>query len=153
MVCAFDATSACRAEDTGPIKFSRQPGKVLVHSSDKTIATYVYEDPQILRPYFTALKAPSGVQVTRHHPPREGVDSDDHATMHPGLWLAFGDISDNDFWRNKARVKHDCFIEEPHADDRHAGFTVKNQYMADGKIVCEETCRRSCRRPCIGSSQ
>ena len=31
-------------------------------------------------------------------------DLDDHPTMHPGLWLAFGDINGADFWRNKGRV-------------------------------------------------
>ncbi len=61
--------------------------------------------------------------------------------MHPGLWLAFGDISGNDFWRNKARVKHAGFIREPHADEKYAGFTVRNQYLSNGKIVCEEACK------------
>jgi hypothetical protein len=118
-----------------------QPGKVIVKVGDKTIATYVYEDPKILRPYFTGLRAPSGVQVTRHHPPREGIDADDHATMHPGLWLAFGDISGYDFWRNKARVKHAGFVERPHRGEKYAGFAVRNQYIANARMVCEETCR------------
>ncbi|MEA3224898.1 MAG: DUF6807 family protein, partial [Planctomycetota bacterium] len=121
--------------------FRRQPGRILVNVESKTIATYVYDDPQILRPYFTNLKAPLGVQVTRRHPPRKGIDADDHATMHPGLWLAFGDISGNDFWRNKARVKHAGFVREPYADSKHAGFTVRNQYVAGERIVCEETCK------------
>ncbi len=140
-LCLCSATSICRADDDGKITFRQQSGKIVICVDDKTIATYVYEDPQILRPYFTGLKAPSGVQVTRHHPPRKGVDADDHATMHPGLWLAFGDISGNDFWRNKSRVKHAGFIREPYVDSKHAGFTVQNQYMANEEIVCEETCK------------
>jgi alpha-glucuronidase/polygalacturonase len=123
------------------ITFREQPGKIFINIDDKTVATYVYEDPQILRPYFTALKAPSGVEVTRRHPPRKDVDSDDHATMHPGLWLAFGDISGSDFWRNKARVKHAGFIKQPYADKECAGFVVRNQYVANEKIVCEEICK------------
>ena len=62
------AASICYARD-GKVTFQEQPGKVLINIDGKTIATYVYEDPKILRPYFTNLKAPSGVQVTRHHPP------------------------------------------------------------------------------------
>jgi len=123
------------------ITFRQQPGKILIYVDDQTIATYVYEDPEILRPYFAALKAPSGVQVTRHHPPRKGVDADDHATMHPGLWLAFGDINGSDFWRNKARVKHAGFVEEPFTRNEYAGFTVRNQYLGNERIICEETCR------------
>ena len=127
--------------DNSRITFRQQPGKILIYVDDQTIATYVYEDPEILRPYFAALKTPSGVQVTRHHPPRKGVDADDHATMHPGLWLAFGDISGNDFWRNKARVKHAGFVEEPFAGNECVGFTVRNQYVANERIICEETCK------------
>jgi hypothetical protein len=61
--------------------------------------------------------------------------------MHPGLWLAFGDIGGYDFWRNKASVKHAGFVEQPHAGESHAGFTVRNQYVAKERIVCEETCK------------
>jgi hypothetical protein len=50
------------------------------------------------------LRAPSGVAVTRHHPPIAGSDATDHDTMHPGVWLAFGDLNAQDFWRNKARI-------------------------------------------------
>ena len=135
VLCLGNATSMCCADDNSKITFRQQPGKIVICVDDKTIATYVYEDPQILRPYFTGLKAPSGVQVTRRHPPRKDVDADDHATMHPGLWLAFGDISGSDFWRNKARVKHAGFIKEPYVGGKQAGFTVRNQYMANGKIV------------------
>ena len=138
-----DAIPVDMENDTSRITFEAHPGRILVNIDRKTMATYVYEDPDILRPYFTALKAPSGVQVTRHHPPRKGLDADDHATMHPGLWLAFGDISGNDFWRNKAGVKHAGFIKEPYVSSEHAGFAVRNQYLTNGEIVCEETCKIS----------
>ena len=52
----------------------------------------MFADRAILRPYFTRVHAPSGVQVTRAHPPRPGIDAIDHDTMHPGIWLAFGDL-------------------------------------------------------------
>ena len=39
------------------------------------------------------------MQVTRHHPPIEGQDRVDHGTFHPGIWMAFGDISGSDYWR------------------------------------------------------
>ena len=139
LLCFCNATSICCADDN--VTFRRRPGRVVINVDDKTKATNVYGDPQILRPYFTGLRAPSGVQVTRHHPPRKGIDADDHATMHPGLWLAFGDISGNDFWRNKARVKHVGFSKEPYAGEKCAGFAVRNRYMANGKVICQETCK------------
>jgi len=143
MSYSCDAIPNDKQENSSRIVFDVQQSRILIDIDGTTIATYVFEDPDILRPYFTALKAPSGVQVTRHHPPRKGLDADDHATMHPGLWLAFGDISGNDFWRNKARVKHAGFINEPHVSGEYGGFTVRNQYLANGKVVCEETCKIS----------
>ena len=84
---------------------------------------------------------PNGKQVTRTHPPVEGKDATDHGTMHPGLWLAFGDVSGADFSRNKATVKHVEFVEKPKATKDGGSFVVKNRYLVGEKTVCEEVCR------------
>ncbi len=133
-------TSSCHGAN-GKIVFQQRPGKLLINIDSQTIATYVYEDSKILRPYFTGLKSPDGVGVTRNHPPRKGIDSGDHGSIHPGLWMAFGDINGNDFWRNKAAVKHAGFVKEPHTRKKQAGFTVKNQYIANDNVICEEICK------------
>jgi hypothetical protein len=122
------------------VTFESQENAVLIRADNRPLATYVYRDPEILRPYFKDVCAPGGVQVTRHHPPREGVDPLDHATMHPGLWLAFGDLGGADFWRNKATVAHGGFVQAPHAEGDKGTFTVRNQYMAEGTAICEEIC-------------
>jgi hypothetical protein len=122
------------------VTFESQENAVLIRADNRPLATYVYRDPEILRPYFKDVCAPGGVQVTRHHPPREGVDPLDHATMHPGLWLAFGDLGGADFWRNKATVAHGGFVQAPHAEGDKGTFTVRNQYMAEGAAICEEIC-------------
>jgi hypothetical protein len=70
-----------------------------------------------------------------------GRDATDHATMHPGLWLAFGDISGADFWRNKGVVRHAGFVEEPVADAQGGRFAVRNLYVSEGTTLCEEVCR------------
>jgi hypothetical protein len=81
------------------------------------------------------------VPVTRHHPPQPG-DLDDHATFHPGIWLAFGDLSGADSWRLKARVEHAGFVESPAVRDGIVKFTVHNRYLDEtGKVaVCNEVC-------------
>jgi len=62
----------------------------------------------LVSPYFANVYSPEGTKVTRNHPPREG-DAADHLTMHPGIWLAFGELSSQDYWRNKARIEHRRF--------------------------------------------
>ncbi len=130
----------CGAQGEGRITFAERPGVVSVRVGGAALATYVYEDEKIARPYFKDLCAPGGVQVTRPCPPREGIDRTDHGDMHPGLWLAFGDISGADFWRNKARVEHVKFVKRPWAKQKRGGFTVHNRYRAGEKVICEEIC-------------
>jgi len=122
------------------VAFQPQGDALLIRVDDRPLATYVYRDPEILRPYFKDVYVPGGVQVTRHHPPREGADPLDHETMHPGLWLAFGDLGGADFWRNKATVAHGGFVQAPHAEGDTGTFTVRNRYMAEGSVICEEIC-------------
>src|SRR3712207_4280801 len=92
------------------IGFDSKPGRIEVRLGRAVIATYVYDDAKTHRPFFEHLRTASGVQVTRNRPPVAGKDAVDHADMHPGLWLAFGDVAGSDFWRNKGpRVGHERF--------------------------------------------
>jgi hypothetical protein len=124
-----------------PVTFERQESRLLIKVNGSDFTTYVWNDPTVKRPYFAHLRSPKGVQVTRTFPPVAGRDATDHATMHPGLWLAFGDISGADFWRNKGVVRHAGFVEESVADPQSGRFAVRNLYVSNGKTVCQEVCR------------
>jgi len=131
------------ARGAGPrVQFRRAEARVDISIGGKPFAAYFFRDPEIPRPYFAHVRAPSGVQVTRHHPPQPG-DSQDHPGYHPGLWLAFGDIDGNDDWRLKARVVHEAFLQPPVGGDQQGRFAVKNRYLsADGsRTVCFEDAR------------
>ncbi len=84
-----------------------------IRLGEQRVASYHREDAKILRPFFSSLRTPRGSQVTRNHPPIEGADATDHDTMHPGVWMAFGDISGQDFWRNKATMKFERTVLAP----------------------------------------
>ncbi len=122
------------------ITFEQQGDSLRIRADGRPLATYVYRDKEILRPYFKDLCAPGGIQVTRRHPPREGADPVDHATMHPGLWLAFGDLGGADFWRNKADVVHAGFVRAPNVEGDRGTFAVRNDYVAGGVTLCWEVC-------------
>jgi hypothetical protein len=131
-----------RAADLPNAGFQTVPGEICVTVSGKPVATYLYADEKIQRPYFAHVKSPGGTQVTRNHPPIAGKDRDDHGTMHPGIWMAFGDLDGEDFWRNKGRVVHEEFVTEPTGGPGKGTFTVRNRYeRTDGEPVCHETCR------------
>jgi hypothetical protein len=116
-------------------------GKLCVVIDGLPVAVYYYQDEKITRPFFAHVRAPNGMQVTRNHPPIEGQDLVDHDTFHPGIWLAFGDISGSDYWRMKAAVRHKEFVESPRSGKGQASFAVRNQYLDQNdpsRVVCEE---------------
>ncbi len=132
------------ADESLPLAFAHTDGKVVVTAGEHPLITYVYQDPHITRPYFYHAHAPGGIQVTRNFPPIEGQDATDHADLHPGLWLAFGDISGSDYWRLKARVQHAEFLQLPQGKGDSGGFAVRNRYLAHddpSRTICQEDCR------------
>jgi hypothetical protein len=89
-----------------PPGIRQQPDRLILSDRHGLIGEFVYRDEKIRRPYLTRLQTLSGKQVTRNHPPVEGTDATDHDTMHPGIWLGFGDFAGSDFWRNKGTIDH-----------------------------------------------
>lgn len=143
-ILATAITASAANSEAPAVEFARGNGKVTVAIDGLPVAVYCYHDGTIPRPYFAHVRAPSGVQVTRHHPPIEGQDIVDHPTLHPGMWMSFGDISGSDYWRNMARVRHVKFIEEPHGGPGKGAFAVRNEYLNQrdpSKVVCNETAR------------
>ncbi len=124
----------------GKVEFdTSNEGKVVVTIDGEPVADYVYEDEDISRPYFAHLRTPDSPQITRNHPPVPGKDRADHPTFHPGLWMSFGDISGNDYWRLAAPVEQVAI--ETDADQN--SLTVQNRYLSQedpSQVVCEEEC-------------
>lgn len=122
------------------LTFDRQAERVTITVAGEPFAKYVFSDKEVARPYFCDVHAAGGIPVTRRHPPVEGTDQTDHAMMHPGLWLAFGDLGGADFWRNKGRVEHVEFVEAPRVEQDRGRFVVKNRYVSDTRTLCSEVC-------------
>jgi len=126
----------------GVFTVEEEDDRLLISLHDGAIAQFVFRDEKILRPYFANLHTPNGLQVTRNHPPIDGTDAIDHDTMHPGVWLGFGDISGNDYWRNKSRIAHLRFTEPPSAEDDKLSFATESQLLtSDGQPLCRMICR------------
>lgn len=123
------------------VGFAESDEQIAITVDGRPFASYVYRDDKILRPYLAHVFAPGGVQVTRNHPPIAGVDRTDHDAMHPGIWLAFGDLGGADFWRNKGRVELVEIVERPHAIAGGGRFAVELRYRAADRTICNESCR------------
>jgi len=115
----------------------RAADQITVTRDGRPVGEYVFRDAKISRPYWTRLHAPGGTLVSRRHPPVPGEDAVDHDTMHPGLWLAFGDLNGVDFWRNKGRIEHVRFVNDSVAGADGVSFAVEDRYLAPtGSEVC-----------------
>ncbi|HZN68626.1 MAG TPA: DUF6807 family protein [Tepidisphaeraceae bacterium] len=123
-------------EPPSPLK-----GKLALNVNNRPFATWSPGDGATHRPHFFDLRDARGARLTRNHPPEEGVDPADHADMHPGLWLAFGDVAGKDFWRNKGPVVTSRVVANPSSKDGRGTFTVSNEYRDGDRAVCRETCR------------
>ena len=117
---------------------------VVTEAGGEPVAAFVFADSSVGRPAIRDLAAPGGAIVTRPCPPRPGIDADDHATMHPGVWLGFSDLSGADPWRHKTAVRFAGFEGEPAVTEDAATFTALIDYLdapADGpdaRVVCRE---------------
>ncbi|MFM1767613.1 MAG: hypothetical protein RJA22_142 [Verrucomicrobiota bacterium] len=130
------ATAAMDWPAGAGFRFRPGEGRWVIAHSGQPVAEFVYRDARILRPYFANVQAPGAVPATRRHPPLPGVDATDHDTMHPGLWLAFGDINGVDFWRNRGRLEHVRFLAEPAPGGDRLAFATECRLQApDGSVL------------------
>ena len=143
MVLITSVISSAVAEEPERVSvgFEARSASLAISVDGQPFATYRFEDQETSRPFFQDLYAPGGLRITRNRPPKPGQDPVDHATMHPGLWMAFGDISGADFWRNKDRVRHLEFIGQPAPGMGRGEFAVRNRYEKGGKSIGEEIAR------------
>lgn len=109
-----------------PIKAELKAGHLLLSCSNLPLGEFWFDHPKILRPFFANLRAPDGTRVTRTFPPIEGIDAMDHADMHPGLWLGFGDLGGEDFWRNKGKIRHNRFITDSRFKEGRLAFATES---------------------------
>lgn len=110
--------------------FQVREDRLRISLDGESIVDFVFRDPDILRPYFANAKLADGRMLTRNHPPIADLDAVDHDRMHPGIWLGFGDINGEDFWRNKAGMEHTGFIEQPRVDATGLRFATGCQLRA-----------------------
>ena len=129
-------TSDSSNQTASPWSIEPQAGKLILKHRGVALTVFHYQDDQCLRPFFSNVRTLNGTQVTRNHPPSPGVDPDDHADMHCGIWLGFGDINGHDFWRNKARIRHRRFLSEPTLAADRIDFTSEDELIdPQGKSI------------------
>lgn len=118
--------------------FREDGNRLHLHLGKTQIATYLLGHEQLTRRAFINMRTPSGIQVTRNFPARRPDDLDPssrdaeriiHPLMHPGLWMSFGWIDGNDFWRLNSKVQFEKYLEKPISSGLEASFSTRDRYL------------------------
>ena len=136
----------------GSFRFLIENGEVQLFLDQERVATYLLKHDKLTRRAFVNVRTPSGIPVTRNFPPKLPEDLDPgfkgengmvHPMMHAGLWMSFGWIDGNDYWRLTSKVEHEGFLEVPVGKRGEAGFKSRDRYVSsDG---AETICMRDTR--------
>lgn len=125
LVCALALVLGNVLDAVEPITAEEKAGRLILTQGSTTVGEFIFDHPQMRRPGFANMRAPGGIPITRNFPPIEGVDATDHPDLHPGIWLGFGDLAGEDFWRNKGTIRHDRFIEKAAWQDGRLSFATQ----------------------------
>lgn len=138
--------------DRDGFSFREHNDRLEIFFKAQQIATYLKQHPRLTRRALVNLRTPEGIQVTRNFPPRRPEDIDPgyqaedgiiHPVMHPGLWIGFGDVNGNDYWRLQAQVQFNGYVEPPAGSRGTGSFAVSNLFLSEDRqdVVCNEITR------------
>jgi hypothetical protein len=137
MIAKAHLTAASRAKGAG-VKVSEVGEKLRVEVNGKLFTEYNFKDAPF--PYFYPVIGPTGVNITRHWPMKEGKDEAQDHPHHRSLWFTHGEVNGHDFWQGRNdRIVHDEFLKV--SSGRKVGI-IKSQnkwVAANGKVVCTDT--------------
>jgi len=114
--------------------------KIKVNINGQLFTEYNFKDGPF--PYFYPVIGPTGVNVTRHWPIKEGLDEGDDKLDHPhhrSLWFTHGGVNGHDFWSGKNdKIVHDKFLEVT-SGSKVGVIKSQNKWVAaDGQTVCTD---------------
>ena len=127
-----------KAHRAGGVRVSEVGEKLRVEVNGKLFTEYNFKDAPF--PYFYPVIGPTGVNITRHWPMKEGKDEAQDHPHHRSLWFTHGEVNGHDFWQGRNdRIIHDEFLKV--SSGRKVGV-IKSQnkwVAANGKVVCTDT--------------
>jgi hypothetical protein len=126
-----DASSADR------VKLTRDGDVIAVTIDNELFTAYHYADAD--RPYFYPVIGPTGENVTRHWPMKDGVGEEQDHPHQRSLWFTHGDVNGHDFWNEgKGPRIIQTSIELESGADKGVLTTTSEWQTKEGEIVCTD---------------
>ncbi len=120
------------------VKILQGEKKLKVEINGTLFTEYNFKDGPF--PYFYPVIGPTGVNITRHWPMKEGKDEAQDHRHHRSLWFTHGEVNGHDFWQGRDdKIVHDKFVKV--SSGRKVGIIQsQNKWVAaNGEVVCTDT--------------
>jgi hypothetical protein len=124
------------------VTVEQSKGGAVVKIDGEVFAEYLTQPGQ--QPAIWPVIGPTGKPMTRSYPlgPLLKGEMDDHPHHH-SIWFNHGDTNKRDFWRSNEESRQDNQIvhrefREIEGDGKTATVVTVNDWMADGKKLCED---------------
>ena len=132
------AVSSPKNDKAAGVKIIELADKVKVEINGQLFTEYNFKDAAF--PYFYPVIGPTGVNITRHFPMKEGENEEHDHPHQRSLWFTHGDVNGRDFWQGRdEKIVHDRFLEISSGLDVGV-IKSQNKWVArDGTVVCTDT--------------
>jgi hypothetical protein len=125
------------APGSGSVKITEEEDKLTVVINGQLFTQYNFKDAAF--PYFYPVIGPTGINITRHWPMKEGENEEYDHPHHRSLWFAHGDVNGHDFWQGRdEKIVHDKFLLI--SGSKGGIIKSQNKWIAtNGQIICTDT--------------
>ena len=120
------------------VRLEAVPSGLKISIDGGHFTTYVTKGAS--RPYCWPIIGPTGEEVTRAYPMRDGVETEqsDHP-HHRSLWFGYDKVNGHDFWRGgKATTVHRRFLEVRSGPVFGEFVSQVDWISTEGKKICED---------------
>ncbi len=126
--------------DNRGVKITEGIGKLRVEINGELFTEYNFGD--VPKPYFYPVIGPTGENITRHWPMKEGENEEHDHPHQRSLWFAHGNVNGQDFWSEEkgfGRIVHDKFLMIISGPEVGVIKSRNKWVAANGKVVCTDS--------------
>lgn len=140
MAVQTQSSGSASGDGNKGIKITNIGEKLKVEINGRLFTEYNFKDEKAAFPYFYPVIGPTGVNITRHWPMKEGENEEHDHPHHRSLWFAHGEVNGNDFWHGDSeKIIHDEFIKISSGPEVGI-IQSRNKWVAKtGQVVCTDT--------------
>ena len=141
MLCLCSPTvSSQQTHNNSGVKITELGEKLRVEINGKLFTEYHFKN--VPRPYLYPVIGPTGDNITRHWPMKEGENEEHDHPHHRSLWFTHGDVNGYDFWsegKGSGRIVHNKFLKVTSGGEVGI-IQSRNRWAAhSGEVICTDT--------------